>query len=86
MLAIPTSGTRRLKTAVADQSGRYEIKGLAPGDYRVFAFEDIENGAAEDVDFMKRFTDKSSKITIRELGTETVETATISATLSRTVR
>jgi hypothetical protein len=31
----------------------------------------IENGAAEVVDFMKRFTGKSSKVTIRELGTET---------------
>ena len=83
VLAIPASGTRRLKTAVTDQNGHYEIKGLAPGDYRVFAFEDIESGAAEDLDFLKRFADKSSKVTIRELGSETVESATISAALSR---
>jgi hypothetical protein len=83
VLAIPTSGARRLKTAVTDQSGRYEIKGLAPGDYRVFAFEDIEPGAEEDLDFMRKFTDKSSNVTIRELGTETVQPTTISAELSR---
>jgi hypothetical protein len=83
VLAIPASGAHRLKTAVTDQSGRYEIKGLAPGDYRVFAFEDIEPGAAEDLDFMLKFTDRSSKVTIRELGTETVQPATISAALSR---
>jgi len=83
VLAIPASGAHRLKTAVTDQSGRYEIKGLAPGDYRVFAFEDIEPGAAEDQDFMLKFTDKSSKVTIRELGTETAQPTTISAALSR---
>ena len=83
VLAIPISGARRMKMAVTDQSGRYEIKGLAPGDYRVFAFEDIEPGAAEDVDFMKKFVEKSSKVTIRAQGTETVETTTIPAELSR---
>jgi Carboxypeptidase regulatory-like domain len=83
VLAIPASGARWLKTAVSDQGGRFEMKGLAPGDYRVFAFEDIEPGAAEDPDFMKRFTDKSKQVTIKELGTETVETTTISAALVR---
>ena len=83
VLAIPASGARGLKTALTDQSGRYEIKGLAPGAYRVFAFEDIELGAAEDADFMKRFAEKSNKVTIRELSTETVEASMIPAALSR---
>jgi hypothetical protein len=35
----------RYRDVVADQYGHFEIKGVPPGDYKVFAWEDVEPGA-----------------------------------------
>ncbi len=83
VVAMPISSLYRPKTVIAESNGHYEIKGLAPGEYRVFAFQEIEPGAAEDADFMKQFADKSGKVTIHELGTETVDPAMTSPGLAR---
>ena len=45
--------TSLFKTASAEDNGHYSIQGIAPGDYTLYAFEDIESGAYFDPDFMK---------------------------------
>jgi hypothetical protein len=50
------------KTALADASGRFRIAGVAPGDYKVFAWSFAEAGAAFDPDFLKRFEDRGSPV------------------------
>jgi hypothetical protein len=42
-------------SASTDQNGRFEVKGLAPAEYRVYAWADIEEGAAEDEEFRKPY-------------------------------
>src|SRR4030095_9128639 len=41
------------KSAVTDSSGNFKIQGIAPGDYRVFAWEDIPDGAWQDADVLR---------------------------------
>lgn len=83
VLALATSGdARRFKLALSDQSGRFEIKDLAPGDYRVLAFEYLEAGAGEDVEYMKNFAARGKLITVKEHATEMVDTTAIPAELS----
>ena len=83
VFAIPTADrVHRAKAALTDQSGHFEIKGLAPGEYRVYAFEDLEPGAAEDAEFLKQFSAKSRLVTIKERAIEALEIPVIPATLT----
>jgi hypothetical protein len=74
---IPDSKHRslksRYKTVDTDQKGHFVIQGVAPGEYRIYAWEDIEEGAYEDPDFMKTHESGGTRVSIKERGHETVE-------------
>ena len=42
------------KTATTDQTGRFVMRGLTPGDYKLFAWEALENYGYFDPDVMRR--------------------------------
>ncbi len=67
------SSTLLYKTADTDQNGHFVIRGVTPGEYKVFAWEDIEEGAYEDPDFMKPHESDGQTVSIKERGHETVE-------------
>ena len=46
------------KTASTDQYGRFTFSNVAHGDYRVFAWEDIPQGAYMDAAYVARFEDR----------------------------
>jgi hypothetical protein len=71
--------TLRYKTADTDQNGHFVIKGVAPGEYKIFAWEDIEEGASEDPEFMKPHESDGQTVSIKERGYETVQLKTIPA-------
>ena len=54
------------KTATSDQSGHFIIRGIAPGDYKLFAWEDIENNAYFDPDFMRRSESSGKPVRVTE--------------------
>lgn len=56
-----------------DQTGHFTIKRLAPGEYRVFAFDAVEFGAYMDPDWLKRYESKGEKISVKEGGRESVQ-------------
>jgi len=59
--------TRRLyKSAATDQYGHFDLRGIAPGDYKLFSWEEAESGAWEDPEFLKPFEGKGEKITMQE--------------------
>ena len=78
VVAIPEKEKRRdqfqfVKTASTDQHGRFTLKNIDPGDYRIYAWEDAESGAWMDPEFLKRSDSKAKKLTLREGARETVE-------------
>ena len=56
-----------------DQDGRFKISGLPPGDYYIIALDKIENGQANDTEFLEQIRIKATTFTIREGETRTVD-------------
>ncbi len=54
------------KSASTDGSGRFRMHGLTPGDYRLFAWEDIQTGAWEDPDFMRPYEGRGTPVHVNE--------------------
>jgi hypothetical protein len=70
---------RLYKGITTDQYGRFTIKGIAPGGYKLFAWEDVEEGAYQDPDFLKPFEALGTPFTIREGSRESAELRLIPA-------
>ena len=61
------------KNTTSDQSGHFSLKNLPPGDYKLFAWEDVEYGAYMDPDFLRPVEDRGQSISIQESSRETVQ-------------
>jgi hypothetical protein len=62
-----------------DQYGRFAFKSVAPGEYKVYAWEDVELTAWMDAEFMKPFLGKGETVTVGESGRAEVEVNMIPA-------
>lgn len=69
----------RSQTATADSKGVFQISGIAPGDYRVYAFQTVDAGAIQDPAYLKRFEDRGKLISIHEHSQEALRLAPIRA-------
>jgi hypothetical protein len=67
------------RTINTDESGKFRVEGVPPGDYKVFAWEDVETGAWQDPDFLLRYEDTGRTVRIPESGQSTVELRVIPA-------
>jgi len=54
------------RRSMTDQSGRFFMKSVIPGDYKVFAFEDLERGASLNPDFLQPFEDRAQIVHLQE--------------------
>jgi len=54
----------RFFTSQTDQYGRYELKSVPPGEYRIFAWEDVEPGIWHDPEFLKGLKDEGEAVTV----------------------
>jgi hypothetical protein len=61
---------RSVKT---DRSGAFQLKGLPPGEYKLYAWESVENRAWVDAEFLKPVEAKAMAVTIREGDSQIVE-------------
>ena len=78
VVLIPEKESRRsrqefVKIATTDQHGRFTVKNVDPGDYRLYAWDDIENGSWMDPDVIKPVESKAKKLTLKERSKESVE-------------
>jgi hypothetical protein len=53
-----------LKNAVTDASGNFQITDVAPGEYKVFAWESDLDGSAQSTEFRKPFESKGVAVTV----------------------
>ena len=68
-ILIPDQDRGRLglyKFAETDQTGRFTIRGITPGAYKVFAWEALEEWAFFDSDLMQRFEPYGTPIRVSE--------------------
>lgn len=57
-------GSRFVRAERPDQNGRYQIKGLPPGDYLAVALDYIEEGAWNDPEYLAPLRQRAQKITL----------------------
>jgi hypothetical protein len=65
------------KTVTTDSEGRFHFETIAPGDYKVFAWEDVDRGAWEDPNFLRQIEARGRPLALRDGGTEVVQIAVI---------
>jgi hypothetical protein len=88
VVVIPDEEKRKFlrlyKSGLTDQYGHFEIRGLAPGKYKVFNWESVEEQAWEDPDFLKEYEDKGKEIEVVDGDQESLELKSLSAKDSQT--
>jgi hypothetical protein len=57
---------RFYKTVTTDQNGHFALRGIPPGDYKLFAWEEVEPGAYQDADFLRLHEKHGKSIRLRE--------------------
>jgi hypothetical protein len=62
-----------------DEKGDFKIKDVPPGEYKVFAWEDVPVGAPQDPEFRKPFEKQAAALTMHPHGHEKVQVTAISA-------
>jgi hypothetical protein len=82
VVAVPEKIYRRrtglYKRVSTDPAGRFQIQGLRPGEYKVFAWEEVEKDAWLDPDFLSVYEDRATVVHVREGVSVTVEPIVIS--------
>ena len=64
VVLVPNSTRRPTKVATTDQQGRFTIRGIASGDYQIFAWENIEPNAYFDPLFMDHYASQGTPLHI----------------------
>jgi len=59
---------RLYKETSTDQYGKFVIRGIAPGKYKLFSWRDVESDSWQDPDFLKPFENQGTEITAEENG------------------
>jgi hypothetical protein len=74
---IPDTARRQrpdlYKTTSSDSNGRFRLQNVAPGDYLLFAWQDIEEGIWHDPEFIKQLEGQGTQVHLDEVSSVTVE-------------
>jgi protocatechuate 3,4-dioxygenase beta subunit len=77
VVAVPEEKYRKLPdrfgTVSTDQHGRFTIRGVAPGSYTLYAWQDLEDGVYRDPDFLKSQEANGTAVKVEEDSHQTVE-------------
>ncbi len=81
VVLVPEGSRRKrpslFRTATADQYGRFNLRSVPPGDYKVFAWDSMEAGAYQDAEFLRPFEDRGQPVRVNESSQSTVEAQVI---------
>ncbi|MGC2449198.1 MAG: carboxypeptidase-like regulatory domain-containing protein, partial [Candidatus Sulfotelmatobacter sp.] len=70
VVAVPEQRLRgridHFRKTVSDQTGRFSLRGLRPGDYTVYAWESVEGEAYFNPEFLKNFEGQGSALHVSE--------------------
>ncbi len=83
MVAVPEARMRsridHYRKTVADQTGRFSLRGLRSGDYTVFAWERIDGEAFYNPEFLKLYEGRGSALRVSEGDRKSVQLEAIAA-------
>jgi len=65
------------KETRTDQYGHFELRGIPPGNYKLFSWDQVENGAWQDPEFLKPFEEKGAEVKLQEGDQKTVNLTAI---------
>jgi hypothetical protein len=72
VVLVPDAARRQqwtlYRTVSADTSGRFSIAGIPPGEYKLFAWPELEPGAHMDPEFLRPYEDKGVVVRLEESG------------------
>jgi hypothetical protein len=54
------------RTGISDVNGNFELRGIAPGSYHLFAWPELEGAAYRNAEFMKEFDERGKAILIEK--------------------
>jgi len=81
VVAVPEMRLRaraeRYRKTVTDQSGRFTLREIEPGDYTLFSWESVEGEAYYNPDFLKNYEGQGSGLRVIEGDRKTVRVAVI---------
>ncbi len=61
-----------VRTGATNASGQFRLERVAPGDYKLFAWDEVGDGDWQDPDFMRQYEDRGRPVRIAEGTTERV--------------
>jgi hypothetical protein len=74
---IPPASSRqnraRYQTATSDATGRFFIRNVIPGDYKIFAWPDVDGGAYFNARFLSRYEERGRSIHVGQGSTTRIE-------------
>ena len=78
-----TGRTDMTKFTFSDDKGEFHFKNVAPAQYRIFAWEDVEVGRPQDPAFRKRFENQSALVKMEPNGHQKLEVIAITAAAAK---
>ena len=51
---------------LADEKGHFEMEGIHPGTYRIYAFEELSANGWQDPEFLKQYAGRGEAVTLAE--------------------
>ena len=83
VVAVPEARFRshpdRYRKAVTDQSGRFTLRGMSPGDYTLFVWENVDGEAYSNPEFLKSYEGQGKPLSLGEGERKSVQLKAISA-------
>ena len=78
VVLVPESRRYSLfREARTGEDGGFSFNGVTPGDYKLLAWEDIETGAYQDPEFLKKYESKAESLSLKESGRRTLQVKVI---------
>jgi hypothetical protein len=77
---IPDSSLRyrvNHKFVSTDANGRFQLQGVPPGDYRIFAIEDAETGSWQDPGYMRDYESRGTAVHVNANSTVAIDVVSI---------
>jgi hypothetical protein len=65
-VVVQPVGSDQVVVALADQQRHFSLQNLPPGDYRLYAWDDLEDVEYRNPQYLKTFRNKSTSLTVDE--------------------